>query len=533
MSLQVFKKRPPDPELKSELHKESMALQEKMKSTVLNGCGEASRIRQRSKGKLTARERLQNLIDPDSFTENHQYVMSRSTDFGMEKKCIPGDGVITGSGKINNRQVWLSIQDFTILGGTLGEQHAGKIAASQLMALKTGKPFIQINDSGGARIQEGVLSLDGYGKLFRANTLSSGVIPQISLILGPCAGGAAYSPALTDFVFMVDKLSYMFITGPEVIKSVTGEEVTHEDLGGALSHNKKSGNAHFLCSSEEECMQKLNRLLAFLPSSNKELPPVIESGDNSCRKTEELLSIIPEKDSKSYDMRQVIELVFDRDTFLEVHREFAPSIIVGFVRLNGRSVGVVGNQPNVFAGALDKDSSDKGARFIRFCDAFSIPIVSLVDVPGYMPGTVQEYGGIIRHGAKMLYAVAEATVPKVSLILRKAYGGAYISMASRELGYDRVLALPMAKIAVMGAEGAANIIFRKDIESARDSDLVREIKIHEYQEKFMNPYVAAGLGIVDDVITPDAVRIELIRSMEVLADKQDNIPSKKHGNIPL
>ena len=515
-------------------HRESLALLEKMKKSMLAGGGEDRKEKQRAKGKHTARERIEILTDEGSFVENQPYELGRIDDFGMDKKRFSGDGVITGSALMEGRQIWLSSQDFTVLGGSLGEQHASKIAATLNNAIRTGKPFVQINDSGGARIQEGIMSLEGYGAIFRGNILGSGVIPQISLIMGPCAGGAAYSPALTDFVFMVDKTSHMYITGPNVIKAVTGEDVSQEKLGGALVHNSKSGNAHFHCKSEEECMETLRRLLSFIPSSNKEEPPFVESSDDPNRDTGDLLHIIPGQASHPYDVRDIISLLFDKDSpFLEVHKEFARSMVVGFTRLAGRSVGVIGNQPKVFAGALNKDSSDKAARFVRFCDAFGIPVISLVDVPGYMPGTEQEYGGIIRHGAKLLYAIAEATVPKLALVLRKAYGGAYIGMASRALGYDRVLALPIAEIAVMGASGAANIIFRNEIQSAKDSELIREIKMHEYQEKFMNPFAAASYGIVDDVISPEQARKELIRSLEMTADKEDLLPRKKHGNIPL
>ncbi len=514
-------------------HRESLKLLDKMRSSMLAGGGEDRQARQRSKGKHTARERIQLLTDEGSFVENHPYEMSRIDDFGMDSKKISGDGVITGSALLGGRQIWLSSQDFTVLGGSLGEQHASKIASTQKMALKTGRPFIQINDSGGARIQEGVMSLEGYGNIFRGNILASGVIPQISLIMGPCAGGAAYSPALTDFVFMVDKTSHMYITGPDVIKAVTGEEVSHEDLGGAMAHSSLSGNVHFHCASEEECFATVTRLLSYLPSSNREAPPRVECTDDPNRETGDILNIIPGESTKSYDIREIISLLFDRESFLEVHRDFARSMVVGFARLAGRSVGIIGNQPKVYAGALDKDSSDKAARFIRFCDAFSIPVISLVDVPGYMPGTEQEHGGIIRHGAKLLYAIAEATVPKIALVLRKAYGGAYIGMASRALGYDRVLTLPIAEIAVMGASGAANIIFRNEIQSAKDSNLIKEIKMHEYQRKFMNPFSSASLGIVDDVIAPEAARKELIRSLEMIAEKQEERPAKKHGNIPL
>jgi len=514
-------------------HRESLKLLEQMRQSMLAGGGEDRQARQKAKGKHTARERIQLLTDEGSFVENHPYELSRIDDFGMDSKKISGDGVITGSALLGGRQIWLSSQDFTVLGGSLGEQHANKIVATQRMALKTGKPFIQINDSGGARIQEGVMSLEGYGSIFRANILASGVIPQLSLIMGPCAGGAAYSPALTDFVFMIDKTSHMYITGPDVIKAVTGEEVTHEDLGGAYAHASKSGNVHFHCASEEECFTLVQKLLSFLPPSNREQPPRTECTDDPNRDTGDLLHLIPGESTKAYDIRDAIALLFDKESFLEVHKDFAQSMVVGFARLAGRSVGIIGNQPKVYAGALDRDSSDKAARFVRFCDSFSIPVLSLVDVPGYMPGTEQEYGGIIRHGAKLLYAIAEATVPKIALVLRKAYGGAYIGMASRALGYDRVLTLPIAEIAVMGASGAANIIFRNEIQAAKDHNLIKEIKMHEYQRKFMNPFSSASLGIVDDVIAPEAARRELIRSLEMIADKREDRPAKKHGNMPL
>lgn len=514
-------------------HQKSLERMHGMRKTILEGGGETGKRRQHDRGKLTARERIEHLVDPESFTESQPYRTSHAQDFGMKSKHFLGDGVITGSALIGGRPVCLSSQDFTVLGGSLGEEHANRIVKSQTRALQTLCPFIQINDSGGARIQEGIMALDGYGKIFRANTMASGVIPQISLILGPCAGGASYSPALTDFVFMVDKISHMYITGPDVIKTVTGEEVTHEELGGALSHGTRSGNIHFRCKDEKDCFQTLRRLLSYLPCSNEEKPPSIQSSDSSRRKTEKLLSLLPEESSKPYDIHSIIEEIFDKESFLEVQKDFAPSMVIGFARLDGKSTGIIANQPGAVAGVLDMDSSDKAARFIRFCDAFHIPVISLVDVPGYMPGVQQEHGGIIRHGAKLLYAIAEATVPCLALILRKAFGGAYIAMASGALGYDRVLALPFSEIAVMGAEGAAEIVFKKDIRQSETPEILRTIKVHEFQENFMNPYWAAQQGAVDDVIHPDSVRIELIRSLKICGNKREVRPRKKHGNMPL
>jgi acetyl-CoA carboxylase carboxyltransferase component len=457
----------------------------------------------------------------------------RSQSFGLEKHRIAGDGVVTGSGVVDNRQVWISSQDFTVLGGSLGEQHAQRIAHVQELALKTGKPFIQINDSGGARIQEGIYSLDGYGKIFRNNILASGVIPQFSLILGPCAGGAAYSPALTDFVFMVEKTSQMYITGPDVIRTVTGEQVSHEQLGGAKTHAARSGNVHFYCADEHECFATVRQLLSYLPSNNREQPPVRENKESRARPSSKVSEILPERASKAYDVIEIINDICDRGSFLEVHKEFAKNIVVGFVRIGGRSVGIIANQPKALSGTLDIDSSDKAARFVRTCDAFNVPVISLVDVPGYMPGTVQEYGGIIRHGAKLLYAIGEASVPKISVVLRKAYGGAYIAMASKALGYDRVLALPGSEIAVMGAEGAAEIIYRKEIAQAGDTERKREEKVEEFRQNIMNPFVAAGAGMVDEVVLPEEIRNELIRSLEMLISKHESRPIKKHGNLPV
>ncbi|MFW6137892.1 MAG: acyl-CoA carboxylase subunit beta [Spirochaetota bacterium] len=505
----------------------------KNREKMLSGGGAKKIDSQHSKGKLTARERIQFLVDDRSFIEHQPYVATRSRDFGMDKKQFFGDGVISGSGKINGKKVFLFAQDFTVMGGSLGEMHAEKIEEVQMLALKQGCPFIQINDSGGARIQEGILSLNGYGKIFKANTLSSGVIPQFSVILGPCAGGAAYSPAITDFVFMVDKISTMYITGPGVIKAVTGEDINQEDLGGSRVHNTQSGNAHFHLEKEEDCFNLLKKIIGYLPSNNSEMPPVSECEDPLNRTTPELYQVLPDDPKRAYDIKSFITTIFDKDSFIEVHPQYAPIVVVGFAKLGGRTIGVFANQPQYFAAALDINSSDKASRFIRFCDSFNIPIVSLVDVPGFLPGVSQEHGGIIRHGAKILYAVAEATVPKISLIIRKAYGGAYIAMSSKTLGYDRVLAYPTAEIAVMGAEGAANIIFRKEISSAQNKEEKRKQKINEFRQKVMNPFTAAGYGLVDDIIHPEYTRCELIRSLEMNMGKLEDRPTKKHGNIPL
>lgn len=504
----------------------------KVRSKMLLGGGEKRIKAQHEKEKLTARERIAALVDDDSFIENQAYIKGRTTEFGMDKKRFLGDGVVTGSGKINKKQVFVSSQDFTVLGGSLGEMHAQKIIEAQKSALKTGSPFIQINDSGGARIQEGILSLNGYAGIFKNNTLASGVIPQFSIILGPCAGGAVYSPAITDFIFMVDKKSHMYITGPDVIKAVTGELISHEELGGAKAHCSKSGNAHFHFETEEDCFYFIRALMDYLPSNNQEQPPVIETGDPADRKTT-IMRLIPDDPKKPYDIRKIIDETFDKGSFLEVQKDFAKSVVVGFAKLNGRTVGIFANQPSFMGAALDINSSDKGARFIRFCDSFNIPVVSLVDVPGYLPGVSQEHGGIIRHGAKLLYAIAEATVPKIALIIRKSYGGSMIAMSSKELGYDRVLAYPTAEIAVMGAAGAANIISRKEISEADNSEAMRAKKIEEFETEFMNPYVAAGYGLVDDIIDPEYTRIELVKSLEMNIRKREDRPVKKHGNIPL
>ena len=500
---------------------------------MLAGGGEDRIDDQHQKGKYTARERIDLLLDEGSFIEHQPYITGRSTEMGMDKKRFLGDGVVSGNGTVWGKPVYLFAQDFTVLGGSLGEMHAARIAEAQSMALKNRTPFIQINDSGGARIQEGVLSLQGYANIFRNNTHASGFIPQISIILGPCAGGAAYSPAITDFICMVDNVSSMYITGPQVIKAVTNEDIDQENLGGAHTHAARSGNVHFRFDNEVECLEFVQLLLSYLPSNNSEEPPVTECYDPLDRETPEVMEILPDSARAPYDVRDIISSVFDQDSFLEVHAEYAMNVVVGFAKLAGRTVGIFANQPKYYAGSLDINGSDKGARFIRFCDSFNIPVISLVDVPGFLPGVEQEHGGIIRHGAKILYAIAEATVPKIALVLRKAYGGAYIAMASKALGYDRCIALPTAEIAVMGAEGAANIIFRKDIKNADDPEAMRQQKIDEYKETSMNPFVAAGLGFVDDVIEPDYTRIELIRSLEMNITKRETRPEKKHGNIPL
>ncbi len=506
---------------------------EERREKVKKGGGDKAIEKQHQKGKLTARERLALLLDPDSFVEIDTFVQHRSTYFGMDKKEAPADGVVTGFGTINNRLVFVYAQDFTVLGGSLGEMHAQKISKIQDMALKMGAPIIGINDSGGARIQEGIDSLKGYGDIFYRNTISSGVIPQIAIIAGPCAGGAVYSPGIMDFIVMIKNTSNMFITGPQVIKAVTGEEVTFEELGGAMTHNKKSGVAHFAAGSEEEGFNTVRELLSYIPSNNAEEAPIFDTQDPLDRREEFLKDIVPTNPNKPYDVRDVIKGVFDNGEFFEVHKYFAPNIVVGFARLGGRSVGIIANQPKVFAGALDIDASDKAARFIRFCDAFNIPIVTFVDVPGFLPGTTQEYGGIIRHGAKLLYAYSEATVPLLTVILRKAYGGAYIAMSSRHLGADLVLAWPTAEIAVMGPEGAANIIFRKEIANADNPEAVRQEKIREYREKFSTPYEAAKRGYVDQIVDPRDTRAYLASALQMAITKKEDRPYKKHGNMPV
>ncbi len=514
-------------------NKEALSRFYEVRDKMILGGGEERIEAQHAKGKKTARERINLLVDQGSFIEHQGYVQGRARDFGLDKKRFVGDGVVTGTGMVHGRQVFLAAQDFTVLGGSLGEMQAARIAETQSLALKNGCPFIQVNDSGGARIQEGVLSLDGYAKIFRNNTLASGVIPQFSIILGPCAGGAVYSPAITDFVFMVDGVSNMYITGPDVIRAVTGEEISHEDLGGAVAHASTSGVAHFRFADEAGCMGFVRRLLSYLPQNNREEPPLSEATDSPDRETPELLSLLPDDEKKAYDVKEVIAALVDKESFLEVQPEFAANVVVGFAKLAGRTVGIFANQPKVYAAALNIDAGDKAARFIRFCDAFNIPVVTLVDVPGFLPGVSQEHGGIIRHGAKILYAIAEATVPKVAVILRKAYGGAFIAMASKSLGYDRVLSFPTAQVAVMGPEGAANIVFRRDIESAANPEGARQEKIEEFKETVMTPFIAAGYGFVDDIIDPRYARSEIIRSVEMFRGKREEHPAKKHGNIPL
>jgi methylmalonyl-CoA decarboxylase alpha subunit len=507
-------------------------LRELRKINELGG-GEKRIQKQHERGKLTARERINKLLDSGSFTEIDAFVKHRCDNFGMEKTETPGEGVVTGYGTIDGRVVFVYAQDFTVLGGSLGEMHAAKICKAQEMALKMGAPIIGINDSGGARIQEGVDALGGYGKIFYNNTISSGVIPQISVIMGPCAGGAVYSPAITDFIFMVEKTSQMFITGPQVIKTVTGEEVTSEQLGGAMTHNTISGNAHFVDSSEEDTILRIKKLLSFLPSNNMEEAPYLEMGDQFDRIEDILNEIVPEDPNRPYDMKEIIQILADSGDFFEVQPYFAKNIITGFMRMGGRSIGVIANQPKEMAGCLDINASDKAGRFIRTCDAFNIPILNLIDVPGFLPGTNQEYGGIIRHGAKMLYAYSEATVPVVSMITRKAYGGSYLAMCSKELGADMVLAWPNSEIAVMGPNGAANIIFKKDIANAENQAEKREEKIQEYRDTVANPYVAASRGYVDDVIEPSVSRKRIISAFDMLETKRVSLPAKKHGNIPL
>jgi len=507
-------------------------LRELREQTKLGG-GKERIEEQHKKGKLTARERIDLLLDPNTFVELDPYVVHICSDFGMDERKIPGDGVVTGYGTIDGRLVYVFSQDFTVFGGSLGEMFAKKVCKIMDLAMKTGAPVIGINDSGGARIQEGVASLAGYGDIFFRNVLSSGVVPQISAIMGPCAGGAVYSPALTDFIVMVDKTSHMFITGPEVIKTVLGQEVTFEDLGGAMVHSQTSGVAHFLASNEEEGIAIIKKLLSYLPSNNMEDPPVAEPTDDPNRIDEHLAEIIPDDPDKPYDVKEIISSVVDNSDFLEVHPLWAPNIVIGFARLNGRPVGIVANQPKYFAGALDIQSSTKAGRFVRFCDCFNIPVVTFVDVPGFLPGVDQEHGGIIRHGSKLLYAYIEATVPKITLILRKAYGGAYDVMGSKHSGGDINYAWPTAEIAVMGPEGAINIIFRKEITSAKDPKQKRKELVGGYRQKFANPYITAQKAYIDDVIEPAHTRPKLITALEMLVTKREPRPSKKHANIPL
>jgi propionyl-CoA carboxylase beta chain len=513
------------------------ALLEKLEAEAARGGGEERIARQHESGKLTARERIDLFLDPGSFVEIDRFKTHRCHDFGMEKQKILGDGVVTGYGLVEGRQVFVFAQDFTVFGGSLSGAYAEKICKVMDRAMEVGCPVVGLNDSGGARIQEGVVSLAGYADIFLRNTLASGVVPQVSVIMGPCAGGAVYSPAITDFIFMVKDTSYMFITGPEVIRTVTHEEVTKEDLGGARAHSQKSGVAHFTYDSEEATLKAVRELLSFLPLNNADDPPVLSCSDDPTRREALLATIVPDHPSKPYDMKEIIRAVVDDRHFFEVAQHFAENIVVGFARLAGRTVGVVANQPAVLAGVLDIGASVKAARFVRFCDAFDIPLLTFVDVPGFLPGTDQEWGGIIKHGAKLLYAFAESTVPKVTVITRKAYGGAYDVMASKHIRGDVNLAWPTAEIAVMGPDGAVQIIFRKEIlaagKDAAAQDAVRQKLIADYREKFANPYKAAELGYIDDVIRPEDTRPRVIRALEMLRTKRQENPPKKHGNIPL
>jgi propionyl-CoA carboxylase beta chain len=497
------------------------------------GGGEERRRKQHAAGKLTARERMELFFDPGTFEEVDKLVTHRCRDFGMGEQLVPGDGVVAGHGQVDGRQVYAFAQDFTVFGGSLSETNAAKIVKIMDLAMKMGVPVVGLNDSGGARIQEGVVSLGGYADIFLRNTLASGVIPQISAIMGPCAGGAVYSPAITDFTIMVQNTSYMFVTGPDVVKTVTHEEVTKEELGGAMTHNIKSGVAHFAVPDDRECLALIREMLGYMPSNNLEEAPRRDKGDPPDRQDESLDKLVPPQPNQPYDMRDVIHAVVDNGEFLEVHRHYAENILIGFARLGGRSVGIVANQPAHLAGTLDIDASVKGARFVRFCDAFNIPLVTFEDVPGFLPGTNQEYGGIIRHGAKLLFAFAEATVPKVTVITRKAYGGAYCVMSSKHIRTDLNFAWPTAEIAVMGPEGAVNILYKRELDTAKDPVALRAAKIAEYKEKFANPFVAASRGYLDEVIQPRTTRTKLIAALDSLETKRDKNPPKKHGNIPL
>src|SRR5512146_1006838 len=497
------------------------------------GGGPERRARQHEAGKLSARERIQLLLDDGTFEELDQLVTHRCRDFGMEEQVVPGDGFVTGYGRIDGRLVYVFAQDFTVFGGSLSETNAEKICKIMDMAVKSGAPVIGLNDSGGARIQEGVHSLAGYADIFLRNTLASGVVPQISAIMGPCAGGAVYSPAITDFILMVDKTSYMFITGPDVIKAVTHEEVTKDELGGATTHNAKSGVAHFMAHDDAECLSMIRELLSFVPSNNLEDPPRRDCTDPADRADAALDKLVPAESNKPYDIKDAITAVIDDGYFFEVQEHYAKNIVIGFARLNGRPVGVVANQPAFLAGVLDIASSIKGARFVRFCDCFNIPLITFEDVPGFLPGVQQEHGGIITHGAKLLFAFAEATVPKITVITRKAYGGAYCVMASKHMRADVNYAWPTAEIAVMGPEGAVNIVYRRDLDKAKDKLEMRAKKIQEFKDRFANPYVAAERGYIDAVIQPRDTRRKLIQALEMLQTKRDKNPPKKHGNIPL
>lgn len=511
---------------------DKVALLKEKAASALKGGGEKRIESQHKKGKLTARERLQLLLDEGSFEEIGMLVAHRSRDFGMDKEVYLGDGVVTGYGTIHGRLVYVFSQDFTVFGGSLSETHAEKICKIMDLALENGAPVIGLNDSGGARIQEGVVSLGGYADIFHRNVKSSGIIPQISAIMGPCAGGAVYSPAITDFIMMVENTSYMFVTGPNVVKTVTHENVTSEELGGAQTHASKSGVTHFSCANEVECIERLKKLMSYIPQNCEEYAPVYPYEEGNEQRTA-LNNIIPNNPNQPYDMKEVIEEVVDEDSFLEVHKDYAENIVVGFARIGGRSIGVVANQPASMAGVLDINSSKKGARFVRFCDAFNVPLLVLVDVPGFLPGTDQEWNGIITNGAKLLYALSEATVPKITVITRKAYGGAYDVMNSKHIGADMNYAWPTAEIAVMGAKGAAEIIFKKEIADAADSEAKLKEKELEYTEMFANPYKAAARGYIDEVILPEDTRKKLIRAYKMLENKVVNTPKRKHGNIPL
>ncbi len=513
--------------------KEKIQELRKIREDAKLGGGKKRIEKQHAKGKLTARERINILLDDNSFVELDPFIVHRCADFGMADKKVRGDGVVTGYGTIDGRLVYVFSQDFTVFGGSLGEMFAKKVCKVMDLAMKTGAPLIGLNDSGGARIQEGVISLGGYGDIFFRNVIASGVIPQISAVMGPCAGGAVYSPAMTDFIIMVKDSSHMFITGPEVIKTVLGQEVDFEELGGALMHMQTSGVCHFMTEDEEACLELIKELLSYLPSNNMEDPPVIEMGDDPNRVEGFLEEILPDDSDKPYDMKEIITAVTDNGKFLEVQRLWAPNIVVGFARLNGRSIGIVANQPKHFAGALDIKSSTKAGRFIRFCDSFNIPIVTFEDVPGFLPGIDQEQGGIIRHGSKLLFAYCEATVPKITVIIRKAYGGAYDVMGSKHSGGDINFAWPSAEIAVMGPAGAINIIFRKEIAQAENAEEKKKELTANYREKFANPYIAAEKGYIDDVIEPAQTRPKLISALEMLITKREARPSKKHSNIPL
>jgi propionyl-CoA carboxylase beta chain len=512
---------------------EKYTLLEKKNEEALLGGGAARVASQHKKGKLTARERVHLLLDEGSFEEIGKFVMHRCKDFGLDKEYYLGDGVVTGYGTVRGRLVYVFSQDFTVFGGSLSETHAEKIVKIMDLAMQNGAPLIGLNDSGGARIQEGVVSLGGYADIFYRNTLASGVIPQLSGIMGPCAGGAVYSPAITDFILMVENTSYMFVTGPNVVKTVTQENVTAEELGGASTHSTKSGVTHFSCANEVECINNIKTLLSFMPQNCEEDAPMIPYEEKEDEKVDALNHIIPDNPNQPYDMREVIDGIVDSDTFMEVHKNFADNIVVGFARLAGRSIGIVGNQPASLAGVLDIDASTKGARFVRFCDCFNIPLLVLEDVPGFLPGTDQEWNAIITNGAKLLYAFSEATVPRITVITRKAYGGAYDVMNSKHIGADMNYAWPTAEIAVMGAKGASEIIFKKEIAEAEDREAKLQEKVDQYTEKFANPYRAAHRGYIDEVITPDNTRIKLIRAFKMLENKVATLPKKKHGNIPL